>query len=233
MRYFHTNNDGSVGLWSTVPARITDHEDAAVFVVTGLSRNATQTMLTGYWTGVPYVEFQEPNGRMQTQLKIKPEGLVIGDQNFDAADLEADSLAGYTIEFPEFARDIKAKLHASIRDKIASHREGGKSEIPTDYSFRAAWRDTGKTIAIDMPKAKEITRERLRKDRAPLLAALDVEAIKAVEADDKGKLAQVAAEKQRLRDITALPSIDAAKTPEELKAISVETASLSEAEAIR
>ncbi len=72
-----------------------------------------------------------------------------------------------------------------------------------------------------MNHAKEITRDRLRKERAPLLADLDVQAIRAVEAEDKAKLAEVAAEKQRLRDITALPSIDAATTPEELKAIGI------------
>lgn len=214
MRYIHTNDDGSIGLWSTIPLRIVEQEDGSIFIVSGLSRNATQTMLEGHWTNVPFIEF---GGVMQPAEK--PRSVVIGDQNFDVGDLTADSLPGYSIGFPDFALDIQAKLHADTKAKITGHRQGTKAEIPTDYSFRAAWKDTGSTIAVDMPKARELTRERLRRERAPLLAALDVEAIRAVEAKDEARLAEVAAEKQRLRDITALPAIDAATTPEELKAI--------------
>lgn len=51
--------------------------------------------------------------------------------------------------------------------------------------------------------------------------ALDVQALRAIETDDKAKLAEVAAEKQRLRDVTKLPEIDAATAPEHLLPIGV------------
>lgn len=57
-------------------------------------------------------------------------------------------------------------------------------------------------ITINFDKAKAITKDRLRSERAPLLAKLDVEFIKAVE--QGADTSSIVAEKQRLRDITAL-----------------------------
>lgn len=70
-------------------------------------------------------------------------------------------------------------------------------------------------ITINMHKAKEITKARLRQDREPLLAAQDVAFQRALETN--ADTAAIVAEKQRLRDITKLA--DAATTLDELKAI--------------
>jgi hypothetical protein len=68
-------------------------------------------------------------------------------------------------------------------------------------------------ITINFDKAKEITKERLRAERTPLLAAQDVAFQRATE---EGKdTAVIVAEKQRLRDITNLA--DQATTLDELK----------------
>lgn len=72
-------------------------------------------------------------------------------------------------------------------------------------------------ITINLDKAKEITKERLRAERAPLLAAQDVAFQRALEAG--ADTAPIVAEKQRLRDITQLA--DQATTLEELKGLSV------------
>ena len=68
-------------------------------------------------------------------------------------------------------------------------------------------------IKIDMTKARDITKDRLRAERTPLLQALDIEVIKNI--TDATKLAEIEAEKQRLRDITKV--IDTLETVEELK----------------
>lgn len=68
-------------------------------------------------------------------------------------------------------------------------------------------------IKIDMTKAKDITKDRLRAERAPLLQALDIEVMKNI--TDATKLAEIEAEKQRLRDITRV--VDTLTTVEELK----------------
>ena len=72
-------------------------------------------------------------------------------------------------------------------------------------------------IKIDIPRAKEITRDRLRTERKPLLEALDIEMMKNL--SDATKLLEIEAEKQRLRDITLV--VDTLKTVEELKNVSV------------
>ncbi len=74
-------------------------------------------------------------------------------------------------------------------------------------------------IKIDMAKAAEIQRNRIRAARVPLLAALDVQFMRAVERGDQAEQARVAAEKQRLRDLTNDPRVAAAKTPAELVVI--------------
>jgi len=70
-------------------------------------------------------------------------------------------------------------------------------------------------ITINISKAKEITKTRLRQERVPLLAAQDVAFQRALEIG--ADTSAIVAEKQRLRDITQLA--DAATTLDELKAI--------------
>lgn len=71
-------------------------------------------------------------------------------------------------------------------------------------------------ISIDLEKAKSITKDRLRAERAPLLAAQDVAFQRALESGSD--TTAIVAEKQRLRDITN--QVDACTTTDELKALS-------------
>jgi len=70
-------------------------------------------------------------------------------------------------------------------------------------------------ITINFDKAKAITKDRLRAERAPLFAAQDVAFQRAVESG--ADTSAIVAEKQRLRDITKLA--DAATSLDELKAL--------------
>ncbi len=70
-------------------------------------------------------------------------------------------------------------------------------------------------IIIDINKAKNITKDRLRQEREPLLLAQDVAFQRALETG--ADTSAIVAEKQRLRDITTL--VDTANTVEELKAL--------------
>jgi hypothetical protein len=76
------------------------------------------------------------------------------------------------------------------------------------------------SIVININKAKAITKDRLRAERAPLLAAQDVAFQRALEASQD--TSAIVAEKQRLRDITQLA--DQAQTLDELRAITVQGA---------
>lgn len=72
-------------------------------------------------------------------------------------------------------------------------------------------------ITINLDKAKAITKDRLRAEREPLLAAQDVAFARALESG--ADTSAIVAEKQRLRDITKLA--DQATTLDELKQIEV------------
>lgn len=72
-------------------------------------------------------------------------------------------------------------------------------------------------ITIDLTKAKEIKKESLRQDRKPLLEAQDVAFQRALESNSD--TTAIVAEKQRLRDITAL--VDTATSVEDLKTINI------------
>lgn len=89
-------------------------------------------------------------------------------------------------------------------------------DVPQDKAFRNAWTFNG-AFGIDMAKAREIHRDKIRTARKPIIADLDVKFMLALE---KGQsTADVAAKKQALRDAPADPAIDAAKTAEELRAV--------------
>jgi hypothetical protein len=90
------------------------------------------------------------------------------------------------------------------------------SDLPSQHNdFYDAWELIGGKVEVNFAKAKEITKARLRNERAPLLLAQDVAFQRAIE---EGKdTAAIVAEKQRLRDITNI----SATTLEELQALKV------------
>jgi hypothetical protein len=90
------------------------------------------------------------------------------------------------------------------------------ADVPTDRTFRNAWKDEG-GIKVDMGKAKDLTKDRLRADRKPLLEAQDVAFQRALESG--ASTAEIVKEKQRLRDITK--QVDALTSLDELKALSL------------
>ena len=73
-------------------------------------------------------------------------------------------------------------------------------------------------IAVNITKAKDITKDRLREERKPLLEAQDLLFMKAQETG--ADTTAIVAEKQRLRDITN--QVDTMTTVEELKGATVE-----------
>jgi hypothetical protein len=72
-------------------------------------------------------------------------------------------------------------------------------------------------ITVNITKAKVITKDRLRADRAPLLEAQDVLFMKAQEAGTS--TTAIVTEKNRLRDITN--QVDSMTTTTQLKAATV------------
>ncbi len=91
--------------------------------------------------------------------------------------------------------------------------------IPAERTFRESWEVNEDTavISVNMERAKDIWRDKIRQARVEPLEALDTAYMKALETG--ADTTSIIAQKQALRDAPALASIDAATTTDELKAI--------------
>jgi len=90
------------------------------------------------------------------------------------------------------------------------------SAIPTDRSFRGAWKQNGKTIETDMTKAKEIHKTNIRAARETKFAELDIEFQRALETS--ADTSTIVAKKQTLRDAPSASGISTAASEADLKA---------------
>jgi len=103
-------------------------------------------------------------------------------------------------------KDVPAGVNYKVVDS---------SELPSDRAFRNAW-IFNDGVEIDLTQAKEIHKNNIRTVRKPLLEELDVEFQRALETNSD--TSTIVAQKVALRDATIDPAIEAATTPEELKA---------------
>ena len=129
------------------------------------------------------------------------EGLTVITQIVVSPTLEViESILGVGTVYKEITTDVI--------DAIDSEFLGA---VETDYT-----KLNDNTITLNLDKAKNITKERLRIERKPLLEAQD---IKFMQAQESGAdIKAIVAEKQRLRDITN--AVDSCTTTDELKALS-------------
>ena len=74
-------------------------------------------------------------------------------------------------------------------------------------------------IAVNIPKAKELQKERFRQVRKPLLEALDIDYQRADEAGDASKKTEIATKKQALRDVTNNTALNDATSEAEVRAV--------------
>lgn len=102
-----------------------------------------------------------------------------------------------------------AVVSAGLPGHIAlTCRECDESDLPAEQAlrgreptFRDAWEDTGTVIQVNLPKARIIHMDRIRKVRDAELAKLDVLYLMALEAGDAAEQQRIATLKQQLRDI--------------------------------
>lgn len=111
--------------------------------------------------------------------------------------------------------DVLNLLKSSIPPWAQDVRVVDESELPTDRHFRDAWKWDGDAIKPDIERAREITKDKLRLERAPLFQELDVQFYKAMERGED--TTPIVAEKNRLRNITA--AVDNETSLENLKAM--------------
>lgn len=124
-----------------------------------------------------------------------------------------NSNGGVSVCIPTGELDIQA---VKAKDTPSTSIIVQDSELPqADNDFFNAWELANGVVTVNLDKAKEITKARLRTEREPLLAAQDVLYMRAMEA--QADVSAIVAEKQRLRDVTTL--VDGCASTEELRGI--------------
>jgi len=96
-------------------------------------------------------------------------------------------------------------------------RDASELTYPQENTFRSAWYFNGDVIEVDMETARNIWREKIRYARIEEFAKLDADFMKALETD--ADTTEIIAKKQVLRNAPSHLDIDAAATPNELKAV--------------
>jgi hypothetical protein len=95
-------------------------------------------------------------------------------------------------------KDVPAGVEYKIVESV---------DIDNDY-FNAYEFDSELGAKVNIEKAKAIHLDKFRSARAPKLAKLDIDFMKAVEVNDEEKKAEIIAAKQALRDVTLTPLPD-------------------------
>jgi len=127
----------------------------------------------------------------------------------------SNSNGGVSVCIPTGELDIQA---VKAKDTPSTSIIVQASELPqADNDFFNAWELANGVVTVNLDKAKEITKARLRVQREPLLAAQDVLFQRAQESG--GDTTAIVAEKNRLRDITGL--VDLCTTAAQLRALEV------------
>lgn len=122
---------------------------------------------------------------------------------------------GVSVCMPTGELDIEA---VKIKDTPSNSIIVDSSDLPqADNDFFNAWELVDGVVNVNLDKAKEVTKRRLRTEREPLLAAQDVAFQRALELG--ADTSAIVAEKNRLRDITLLA--DSCTTTSELRALKV------------
>jgi hypothetical protein len=99
-------------------------------------------------------------------------------------------------------------VEAAIKDVPAGTPYAIVDSLDIDHAYFDGYVFDGGSAVVDISACKNIHLEKFRAARAPKLAALDVQFMRAVESGDSEKQAEVAAQKQALRDVTKTPLPD-------------------------
>ena len=109
---------------------------------------------------------------------------------------------------------IEEAIDSSIPKGIEYAVVDDLGPLDDDYFESFEYKDLG--IICNISKAQLIHLDKFRKSRKPLLESLDIQYMKALEAEDSEKAKEIALKKQELRDVTKTPLPD---TLEEIKAV--------------
>lgn len=123
----------------------------------------------------------------------------------------------------EIAKEIAKTSKSFSPEKIPVKRwhRIDERDIPVDRTYRNALRHDGKSFSHDIAHARRLHRDLIRQERAPEFAANDMAIRDAMAEGDQNKVARAIKRRDALRDATKHPAIEAAKTTEELKGLTL------------
>ena len=103
-----------------------------------------------------------------------------------------------TGDYQNAIKDVPDGVEYAVVDDLGS--------LDDEYFDAFEYKDMG--IVCNIDKAKAIHLNKFREARKPKLEALDIAFMKAVEQLDTAKQAEIASQKQALRDVTKIPLPD-------------------------
>lgn len=122
---------------------------------------------------------------------------------------------GLSVVHPAPGVTVEELMARSVPSDATNVQVVDDAEIPTDRTFRNAWKQSGAKVEHDMAKAKEIAHAKRRRDRAVEFAPLDIEAT----IPDKAAQAEVLRQAIRDSDAVRQSAIDACNTIADLKVL--------------
>ena len=130
------------------------------------------------------------------------------------------------IEMPD-GSILTARLKDGVdpQEFVAEHAVGAIRfvELPTDpklgREFRNAWSLGGDALQVDMPRARQIHLERLRKARDQELDKKDKDFTRAHGKKNQPEQDRIEAERENLRNLPQTVNVTAATTPQELLSV--------------
>lgn len=120
-------------------------------------------------------------------------------------------------------KDVPPRVwHPSYRHNRILYKIVKRSEIPDEEYYRDCWKLSdyeNEIITIDIEKAKNVWKDKIREKRKEIFQKLDVEYFIAHEKNDQNEISRIVNHKQLLRDVTKLPEFDNVSTIEEIEKI--------------
>lgn len=124
---------------------------------------------------------------------------------------------GVSVCIPTGKLDIEQVQAKDIPAGVDSYIVRADSLPEQDNDFFDAWEQTKGVVTVNLDKAREITKRRLRTEREPLMQALDVKFQRALEEGED--YSAIVAEKKRLRAFTDV--VDSVDTLDGLRALKI------------
>ena len=130
-----------------------------------------------------------------------------------------EEIASVVIPAPDYSGTMEDLLKKVVPENCQDSADIVEIDtVPSDRTFRNAWVTAkGKSVEVDLAKAKDVAKDKVRLARTPKFQELDIAYQRADEAGDADAKTAVVVKKQTARDATADTKITNADSVDNLK----------------